>query len=136
STSAGRAPGPLRGTSIGGRTRYTATGPFSGSAVYSFRVRANSYSGRYSAYTMATVTTPAFPNRPTLTSAVAPSDTTVALSWTDVAGESGFRVERFSGMSGTWTTVGTLGAGSTAFTDTGLQEATSYTYRVVATNAA
>ena len=114
-------------------TSYTATGPFNGSTTYSFRVRASSSAG-YSAYApAASVTTPAFPSQPTIGSAVAQSDTTVALSWSDVAGEAGFQVQRQ--VSGTWTTVGTVAAGVTSFTDAGLHELTSYSYRLLATNS-
>ena len=116
---------------------YTATGQFNGATAYYFRVRASSYGGLYSAYApAASVTTPAFPGQPTLTSATAQSDTAVILAWGDVAGEAGFRVERSAGNNGTWTAAGTVGAGVTSFTDTGLTETTTCTYRVVATNAA
>ena len=114
-------------------TSYTATGPFQGSTTYYFRVRAYSTSGVYSTYATANVTTPAFPNAPSLSSVTAQSDSAIQVSWTDVAGETGYRIERLVGS--TWTSEGTVGAGVTTFTDTGLHESTSYSYRVVATNA-
>ncbi|MDR3634278.1 MAG: fibronectin type III domain-containing protein, partial [Isosphaeraceae bacterium] len=113
----------------------TATGPFNGSTTYYFRVHAYASTGGNSAYATASVTTPAFPNQPAITSATAQSDTAVALTWSDVAGETGFLVERSTNNGTTWTTAGTVGAGVTSFTDTGLSESTSYTYRVTATNA-
>jgi titin len=113
----------------------TAPGPFTSSAAYSFRVRANAATGGSSAYALASLTLPAFPGQPSLNSAIVASDTTATLAWTDVPGESGFRIERSTGPEGNWTTAGTVAAGVTTFTDTGLQDATAYAYRVVATNA-
>jgi len=119
-----------------GMTSYTATGPFNGSTTYYFRVHAYAYTGGNSAYATASATTPAFPNQAALSAATAQSDTAVALSWSDVAGETGFRVERSADNGSTWTAAGTVSTGVTSFTDAGLNEAVSYTYRVVATNAA
>src|SRR5205823_14139812 len=77
----------------------------------------------------------ALPIWPTLTAATPLSDTAVTLAWTDAAGETGFRVDRSANGGSTWTTVGAVGAGVTTFTDAGLAESTSYTYRVVIANA-
>ena len=115
---------------------YTATGPFDGSTTYQFRIHAYAYTGGNSTYATTSVSTPAYPSQPTLSSATARSDTSVALAWTDVAGETGYRIDRSTNNGSTWTTAGSVAAGFTTFTDTGLTEATSYTYRVVATNAA
>jgi large repetitive protein len=115
---------------------YTATGPFSGSTTYYFRVNAYAYTGGNSAYATNSVTTAAFPNQPSLTSATAQSATTVALVWGNVTGATGFTVQRSTNSGSTWTTAGTVGTGVTTFTDTGLSEATSYAYSVIATNAA
>ena len=79
------------------------------------------------------MTTAAFPNQPTL-SATPQSDTAIALSWTNVPRETGFLVQQLSG--GTWTTIATLGSGVTTYTNTGLHEATSYSYQVIATSSA
>ena len=124
------------GTAYGSTaTSYTATGPFNGATTYDFRVQAYAFTGGGSAYATASASTPSFPNQPTLTSATAQSDTTVALSWTDLPGEAGFLIQRSTNGGSTWATAGTVGAGVTSFTDTGLTEATSYSYRVTATNA-
>ncbi|MGC8638434.1 MAG: fibronectin type III domain-containing protein [Isosphaeraceae bacterium] len=123
----------LYGTST---NSYTVTGPFNGSTTYYFRVHAYAYTGGNSAYATASVTTPAFPNQPSLTSASAQSDTSVSLSWTDAAGETGFLVERSTSNGTTWTTAASVGTGVTSLTDTRLAESTSYTYRVSATNSA
>ena len=58
------------------------------------------------------------------------------LNWRDVAGESGYRIERETSVgSGTWTTIGTVGVNVPSHTATGLSAGTSYRFRVVATNA-
>jgi titin len=67
--------------------------------------------------------------------AVASSPTQIDLEWTDVANETGYRVERSDGFGG-WTTVATTGQDVTASSDTGLAPGTTYSYRVFATNAA
>jgi hypothetical protein len=114
----------------------TASGPFTGSTTYDFRVYAYAYTGGNSAYATATTTTPAFPNQPTLSSATAQSNTSVALTWSNVSAATGFTIQRSTNGGTSWTTAGTVGSGVTTFTDTGLTEATSYTYRVTATDAA
>ena len=86
-------------------------------------------------YATASATTPAFPAQPAFSSVPALSDTSVSLTWADVAGEAGFLIQRSANGGSTWATAGTVGAGVTSFTDTGLTEATSYSYRVTATNA-
>jgi len=116
-------------------TSYTATGPFNGSTTYYFRVHAHTNGAGDSDFASASATTPAFPNQPALKSATAQSDTAVALSWSDAPGEAGFRIERMAGVFSPWAVAGTVAAGVTNFTDTGLSEATPYLYRVVATNA-
>ena len=62
------------------------------------------------------------------------SNTAIALSWTDVARETGFRVERRSTRLDLEPRA-RVGTGVTSFTDTGLTESTSYSYQVVATNS-
>ncbi|WP_422923348.1 fibronectin type III domain-containing protein [Singulisphaera sp. PoT] len=117
-------------------TTFAAPGPYNGSTTYYFRVRAYANTGGYSSYSAtASVTTPAFPNVPTLGTVVSQSDTAVNLTWTDLANEDGYRIERSSNGGTTWTTAGTVGAGVTNFTDNGLTEARSYSYRLFATNA-
>lgn len=66
----------------------------------------------------------------------APSVTVVSpiqidLTWTDVSGETEYRIQR-SIAGGPWGQVGTTGAGATAYSDTPLQPGTTYAYRVVA----
>src|SRR5581483_11995386 len=49
--------------------------------------------------------------------------------------ETGFKVERAPGTTTSFTEVGTVGAGITAFSDAGLTNTTQYSYRVRAYNA-
>ncbi len=76
------------------------------------------------------------PSAPSDLTASATSSTSVDLAWTDNASdETGFEVERsLDGVS--FALVGTTGADVTAFTDSGLTAASSYWYRVRATNGA
>jgi HKD family nuclease len=74
----------------------------------------------------------AIPPAPTSLTAQAVSPTQVNLSWTDVAGEEGFKVERKLASSSTWSQIGTTGANVVSYADTnsGLTAGTSYNYRV------
>jgi fibronectin type 3 domain-containing protein len=67
--------------------------------------------------------------------ATAFSSTQIDVAWSDVAGETSYRVER-SVPGGTWSTVTSVAANATSYADTGLGPATTYSYRVVALNAA
>jgi hypothetical protein len=58
----------------------------------------------------------------------------IDLSWTDVAGETGYKVQRSPDGTTNWIQVGSTGANLTTFSDTGLGSGTTYYYRVVATN--
>ena len=61
--------------------------------------------------------------------------TEIALMWTDVATETGYRIERSDDGGTGWVTVGTAGQDVTSFTDAGLTPGTGYAYRVIAVNA-
>ena len=58
--------------------------------------------------------------------------TQVNLTWADVAGEEGFKVERKLASSSTWSQIGITAANVDSYTDTnsGLTGGTSYHYRV------
>jgi large repetitive protein len=66
------------------------------------------------------------------------SDTRIDLTWTDTTvAETGYRVTRkLTSGSAAPTTVATLAANATSYSDTGLTAATGYTYAVVAFDAA
>jgi hypothetical protein len=61
----------------------------------------------------------------------------IDLSWTDNSGnEDGFRIESKAGSGGTYASLGTVPAGTTAYSNTGLAPDTTYYYRVCAYNPA
>jgi hypothetical protein len=65
------------------------------------------------------------------------SSSQINLSWTDNSNnETGFKVERSkSGNANTFSQIATVGANVTTYSDTGLNRASSYYYRVRAYNA-
>ncbi len=64
------------------------------------------------------------------------SSSQINLIWSDGSNnESGFKIERQTG-TGSFTQIATVGANVTTYSNTGLTPATSYTYRVRATNSA
>jgi fibronectin type 3 domain-containing protein len=63
----------------------------------------------------------------------------VSLSWSDNSGdESGFKIQRKKGATGTYADIRTMGANVTSYTDndSALRDGMLYYYRVCATNAA
>jgi hypothetical protein len=59
---------------------------------------------------------------------------TVTLTWTDVANETGYRIERSLDGINDWMTVGTAGQDVTTSIDTQLTPTTTFYYRIIATN--
>jgi transcriptional regulator CtsR len=118
-------------------TTYQDTG-LTASTQYYYRVRASNGAGDSTYSNEATATTQAPPPPPAAPSglgATAASDTQINLSWTDNAtNESGFKIERKTGASGTYSQIATVGAGVTTYQDAGLTASTQYYYRVRATN--
>lgn len=112
---------------------YVNTGLASGFS-YSYRVRALGFDDAPSAYTPY-VTATTRPAAPTGLMATVISSSQIDLTWTDVRGETSYRIER-SPDSVNFTSIGTTGAGVTGFSSTGLQAATIYFYRVIAINNA
>jgi transcriptional regulator CtsR len=120
-------------------TSFTDTG-LSEATKYYYRVRA------YNAYTTSAyssekhITTlyniPTAPSGLTITSLLSNK---VTLSWSDNSGdESGFKIQRKQGATGTYATIKTTVANVTSYTDKdgALRDGTLYYYRVCATNAA
>ena len=71
---------------------------------------------------------------PASLSADAQSTTTISLGWQDRSSdETAFQIERKSG-SGAFARIATVSAGTTSYSDTGLNAGTAYTYRVRAVN--
>ncbi len=87
------------------------------------------------------VGTASAPGSPTGLSATSTSSTQVNLSWTAPSNNggspvTGYKIERSLDGGSTWSTVTNTGSTATAYSDTGLQPSTTYTYRVSATNSA
>ncbi len=78
------------------------------------------------------------PAAPTNLAATATSSSQINLSWTDSDGnEAGFKIERCTGAGcSDFAQVATTAANVTSYANTGLTTATSYSYRVRATNSA
>ena len=77
--------------------------------------------------------------------ATAPSDLTatvfsatrIDLEWTDnSSNETGFIIERKTGVGGTWSQIATVTANTTTYSNTGLSELTNYFYQTLAYNLA
>jgi hypothetical protein len=119
-------------------TRYSDTGLAAGT-TYNYRVqtlgpRFNSVDSDISSAT--TQGMPVAVYAPSNLSASASGSSQINLGWRDnSANESGFRIERRTGTSGTWGEIATVGANVTGYADTGLSAGTTYDYRVRAYNS-
>jgi Fibronectin type III domain len=107
---------------------------------YYYRVRAynaiatSAYSSEKNATTLYNI--PIAPSGLTITST---TSNKVTLAWTDNSGnESGFRIRRKKGATGTYAEIATTGANATTYADndTTLIDGTQYYYKVCATNSA
>lgn len=112
-------------------TSYASTG-LAGGTRYIYRVRALNSGGASLPGTSAASTT--IPLATSVKLAVA-SDTQINLSWTNVAGETNYLLQRSDNGTDGWTTIASPAANVVAYNDTGLTADTSYFYRVVAHNA-
>ncbi len=122
-----------------GVTTYSNTA-LTASTKYYYRVCAynaqgnSTYTDAASATTLAVAATP--PASPTLLTATAVSSSQIDLTWIDNStDETGFKVERASSATGTFTEIAALGAGVTTYSNTALTASTKYYYRVCAYNA-
>jgi hypothetical protein len=94
-----------------------------------------SNAGATASFASLTVSTPgAAPAAPTGLTAMASSSSQIYLSWGAVSGATGYSVQR-SPDGATWTQLAS-GLTATSYADAGLQAATTYYYRVQASNAA
>lgn len=80
------------------------------------------------------VSTPNVPSAPANLTATAVSASRINVVWQDVAGESGYRLERSTDGGSTWGAWAGVAADITSFADTGLAPDTQYAYRVFAWN--
>ena len=75
------------------------------------------------------------PTAPSGLAATSASATQIKLRWIDNSSdEIGFYIERKTGSTGTYAQIGSVGAGVTSFTSSGLKSGTTYYYRVRAYN--
>lgn len=76
------------------------------------------------------------PRIPSSLSAIAVSSSQINLAWSDTANETGFKIERRLGSSGSFSQIATRPANVTSYSDTGRSPDTEYSYRVRAYNSA
>jgi len=115
---------------------YTDSGISTGNRYY-YRVRALiSNRDVYSAFSNEATVKTIKVNAPSDLNYTVDSNLQVKLTWSDnSANETGFIIERKTGMKGSWAVVATLGEGKTSFTHTGLAKNVQYFYRVKAYNS-
>jgi hypothetical protein len=107
------------------------------SSAYDYRVKAVNIAGEsaYSADYSVTTPAPPPPSAPTGLTIRVLSATSLRITWTDVANETGYRLERRTDGPTSWTVVATFSANETGSTDAGLTTGVEYSYRLVAFNA-
>ncbi|HOQ39694.1 MAG TPA: fibronectin type III domain-containing protein [Fervidobacterium sp.] len=118
-------------------TTYTETGLDSDTTYY-YRIRAyNDYGDSDYSNVASATTSVAIPQAPTNLAATVLSSTQIKLTWQDNStNETGFKIERKTGSSGSWNVVKQLSFNTTEYTDEGLTPETTYCYRVVTYNDA
>jgi hypothetical protein len=105
--------------------------PISDGTTYYYRVIAYNPSGNSAASNEVLFTT-TFP-APTNLNAQPVSPIEIDLTWQDnSSGESGFRLERKTGLVGNWIEIGIIGPNLTSYQDIGLTGGVTYFYRVCA----
>jgi hypothetical protein len=118
-------------------TNYSDTSLSPGTSYY-YRVRAYNDNGNsaYSNEASATTQSAPPPTAPSSLTATAASTTQINLSWNDNSSdESGFKIERKTGVSGAYAQIATINANITNYGNTSLSPGTLYYYRVRAYNA-
>jgi hypothetical protein len=121
-------------------TSYNNTG-LTSLTEYWYRIRAANPGGNSAYSNVANDTTPSSETPPVAPSGLLASANywhQVSLGWTDNSNnETSFNIERSTaGRNGPFSLIGTVGAGTQAYINTGLIEQTEYCYRVYAANGA
>ena len=114
-------------------TAYTDVG-LDAATTYFYRVSAMTDEGTAPPSDVVSATTPVAVPAATDVTAVATLDT-IALTWTDVADETGYRVERSLDGATDWVELATTGQDVTIYMNATLSPGTTYYYRIIATNA-
>jgi hypothetical protein len=114
-------------------TSYVDTG-LDPSTTYYYRISAATHDGTAPSDVVSATTLPGPPDAPVVTATA--GQAAIELRWTDVGGETGYRIERAADPAGAWAVIGTVGQDVTIFVDGGLGDSATYSYRVVATSAA
>ena len=118
-------------------TTYSDTAGLSSGTTYYYMVRAYNANGNsaYSNEASATTLSPP-PAAPSNLTATAVSTTQINLTWQDNSSdETGFKIERKTGASGTYAQIATTNTNIATYSNTGLSPGTTYYYRVRAYNA-
>lgn len=105
---------------------------------YEYRIRARNtaFNGPYSSIRNVTTAELLPPNQPSAASAITISASAIEVTWNDVADETGYRIERTTDGTPSWTTIADLPANTNVFLDTEVEEYFEYFYRVIAINDA
>jgi len=113
-------------------TTHVDSGLTAGTSYY-YRVSTNSASGySLSSNEQNAMTKPA---APAMAANGAITANSVVVNWTNVVGETGYKIERKEGAAGIWSEIATRGADVLTYSDTGLTFNTQYYYQVRAYNA-
>lgn len=126
--------GWLRIAVVGEAVTAYKDGGLDAATTYYYRVSAMTDDGAAPPSDVVSATTPIAVPPATDVTAVATLDT-ITLSWADVADETGYRVERSLDGAGDWIEIATTGQDVTTYVNGTLSPATTYYYRIVATNA-
>ncbi len=131
------APGTV---TFGDPTKASTTATFSAEGSYTLMLKASNdtHGAVYDAVviTVSSQAATTAPAAPTGLVAVGVSDTAIDLSWTDASpNETGFKIERSADGTTGWTLIATPAANAVTYRDSGLTPATTYYYRIRATNA-